>query len=48
MTRLRPALLLGLLCLGACGFAQPGTPGNEPLASSRYNPISHETNASGK
>lgn len=49
IARLRPMLLLSLLSLGACGFAQPGTPGHEPPgASARYNPISHEQNASGR
>ncbi len=48
MTLLRAAVLLGLFCLGACGFVQPGTPGHEPPSDGRYNPVSHEENQSGR
>lgn len=34
--------------LSGCGVLQPGTPGHEPPSAGRYNPISGETNSSGR
>ena len=42
------ALLLGTALLAACGAIQPGTPGHEPPSAGRYNPVSGETNSSGR
>ena len=40
--------LIALLAIAGCGMLVPGTPGHEPTTAGNYNPVSMETNSSGR